>query len=408
MAQGDGLFEAGILKQGGSNKPGWVNNVAIVNATTTDANDSIGIRTAAHGSFALASDVGSVTINHQTTAGKLANLFISANVTIKLTGAHWGYGTLGDLVDQELYVYAINDTGSLKWGVSVYGGLTTILNTNSSATGTSVTLRNHMLVNTTLASGTWPVQLVGRFLADFDDTGGAAEDLWAVQSGIGEIVTTSEAARTFIQVFSASGTYVKPLGLRKLLVIVTGGGGGGGGCIDDGAGTAAAGGGGGGGTAIEWIDGQSIAATQTVTIGAAGTAGTSGTSGAAGAGGTSSFGSFCSATGGGAGIADNTNSSDDRVTSAGGAGGVGSGGTLNLPGSLGLAGITLSTGVSKAGNGGGSFWGGGGLGNTSGGAGVAPAGANSGAGGGGGCVDSATDRDGAAGAAGVVVVMEFF
>ena len=44
-----------------------------------------------------------------------------------------------------------------------------------------------MLVNSALSAGTWPCREVGWFLGDFDDTGGAHEDLWAVQTAAGEI-----------------------------------------------------------------------------------------------------------------------------------------------------------------------------------------------------------------------------
>src|SRR5512139_2199883 len=61
-----------------------------------------------------------------------------------------------------------------------------------------------------------------------------------------------------IVVFTASGTYTKPAGLRRVKVTVIGGGGGGGG----GGGTARGGaGGGGGGAAIKIIEAAALGAT---------------------------------------------------------------------------------------------------------------------------------------------------
>jgi hypothetical protein len=104
-------------------------------------------------------------------------------------------GTFGDFTDIILRVYAINDNGTLKWGVSNQGGLRSIVDTNSHvvASATSVTTQPKMLVNSALTAGTWPCREVGWFLGDFDDTGGSSEDLWVVQSGAGEIMVGAPA-----------------------------------------------------------------------------------------------------------------------------------------------------------------------------------------------------------------------
>lgn len=121
-----------------------------------------------------------------------------------------------------------------------------------------------------------------------------------------------------MQVFTSSGTYSKPAGLKRIKVTVVGGGGGSGGA---GSGPGAFGnGGGGGGAAVKLIEEASLASGETVTVGAGGAA--------TAAGGTSSFGAFCSATGGAGGT-------DSGAVSS--AGGVGSGGDLNANGGSGIA-----------------------------------------------------------------------
>ena len=67
------------------------------------------------------------------------------------------------------------------------------------------------------------------------------------------------------QVFTSSGTYIKPAGLKQALVIATGGGGPGGNSVTLSYNIASAGGGGGaGGTAIKLIAANSLASTEAV------------------------------------------------------------------------------------------------------------------------------------------------
>ena len=179
-----GVIDNGVIQQGGARYPGWFNNLGLQAATTTNANDSIKIQ----GATAALSQQNYLWVSvPSTTAGLLSTLSATADVTINLTGAHWGLGTLGDFTDVILHVYAINDSGTLKWGISPHPGLREVLGTDDETTATNVTSSEKVLVDTAL-SGNSPCQHVGWFKADFDDTGGAAEDLWAVQTAFGDIV----------------------------------------------------------------------------------------------------------------------------------------------------------------------------------------------------------------------------
>lgn len=182
-----------------------------------------------------------------------------------------------------------------------------------------------------------------------------------------------------VQVFTASGTYTKPAGLKRVKVTVVGGGGNGGGASANNAG----GGGGGGGASIKVIEATALGATETVTVG--------------GAAGTSSFGAHCSATGGASAAAG-----------AGAAGGIGSGGNTNIGGGGGGGGGLKDSALtypSPGGSGGSSIFGGGGHGTgdgttaTNGQAGRAYGGGGSGAGG---------TTTGGSGSAGIVIVEEFY
>lgn len=162
--------------------PNFVSNLGIAAATTTTTNDSVKVQGA---SAALSATNPLYVTMTSTTAGQLAKLSATADVTIKLTGAHWGAGTLGDLTGARLYVYAIYNGTNITWGVSTRPDYKTVNGTNCSATQTDVTAATKILVNsmTNISGGTvYPCLRVASFTADFDDTGGAAEDLWALQT----------------------------------------------------------------------------------------------------------------------------------------------------------------------------------------------------------------------------------
>ena len=162
--------------------PTVTTNFFLENGTTTNANDSINIT--GQDAALSGSNIGYVNISHQTTAGVKTTFSATADIKILVTGAHWGLDTTGDVTGAILRVYAINDNGSLKWGIAYQGGRNSIASTATSATQADINLPEEILVNTALAVGTWPMTEVGWFRADFDDTGGAAENLWALQTGI--------------------------------------------------------------------------------------------------------------------------------------------------------------------------------------------------------------------------------
>ena len=194
-------------------------------------------------------------------------------------------------------------------------------------------------------------------------------------------------ANQTIQVFTASGTWTKPAGLKYIIVEVQAGGGGGGGGSDT-VGRRGSGGGG-GGYSKKLILAATLGATETVTTGAGG-AGSGSSTATTGA--SSSFGSHATATGGAGGTGDNGDP---------GGGGVGSSGDLNLFGSFGTQ-STDTAGVK--GNGGISFLGGSVIGKNTNSNDSGNTGRLYGGGGGGG----ARNSTGGTGGAGVVIVTEYY
>lgn len=186
-------------------------NIGLVAATTTNANDSIKI-SGAQGALSVVVP-GFIPVGDVTTTGRVKVLPLTEDVTINLTGAHWGAGVLGDLTRAILRVYAINDNGTLKFGVGYVGGRDTISNADAFSTATDVNDPEELLVNSALSAGTWPCVEIGYFYANFDDTGGAAEDLWAVQSTAGDLVVGKtpdgiwQAFNTSVSGFSVDPTW---------------------------------------------------------------------------------------------------------------------------------------------------------------------------------------------------------
>jgi len=191
--------------------------------------------------------------------------------------------------------------------------------------------------------------------------------------------TVSGGGDYAMTVFTSPGTWTKPAGLKAVKVTVVGGGGGGRRTSVPATTNTMVQGGGGGGAAIIYIPAPTIPGPVAVTRGAGGS---SAPASNGGTGGTSSFGAFASATGGGGG-----------TPSGVGLGGVGSSGDLNINGSAG--GVSGDSVGGTPGPGGGTILGG----QNASGPGVAY---------GSGGAGSNQNPIATAGAAGVVVVEEFY
>jgi len=162
-------------------RPG-IYGLGIFNATTTDANDSVAIKYYT-GAALSSTNVGYV-VMPSLTLGQFNVLKITADVTIKLTGAHWGWDTKGDLTDMILDIIAINDNAVLRWGVTSKSGsaVTLVASAKCSTTQTSATDSTRILTNTAVGADSYAIPAFWTKV-NFDDTGGAAENLWSVQTG---------------------------------------------------------------------------------------------------------------------------------------------------------------------------------------------------------------------------------
>lgn len=206
-----------------------------------------------------------------------------------------------------------------------------------------------------------------------------------------------------------SGTWNKPAGLAYIIAEAQGAGGGSGGCIATGASQASIGGaGGGGGYARKLIPASSLAATETIVVGTGGTAGAAGNN-LGGAGGASSFGTFITANGGGAGSGGAVQATPAPAAGNAGAGGTATGGDINIPGSQGSQ-QDVFPGRMRRSKGGASHLAGEADDNTNTTGTIGSVGKLYGGGASGGfnAQSQATDRAGAAGADGCVIITEYF
>jgi len=246
--------------------------------------------------------------------------------------------------------------------------------------------------NTTTINGAIPASLASPTFTGTPLAPTATVGTNTTQLATTAFVLANGGATVNIQVFTATGTYTPTAGYKWGIAFVTGGGGG-----QRGIGTtdSARPGAGAGGTAIGLLNLSTLGAV-TATVGAGGTGGTS--SGATGANGAAAGNSTLSTLTGFAG------SSVNDTSQTGFAGGAASGVSINITGGTGTGADFSGDGsVFIGGMGGASFWGGGGRragGETSGGAGAA---FGSGAGG----AASTSTEAGLAGAAGVIMILEF-
>ena len=155
------------------------------------------------------------------------------------------------------------------------------------------------------------------------------------------------------QIFTSSGTWVRPAGAILIHVQVQGGGGGSGGCGATGSGQAAcAPGAGGGEYAAGWLTPTATGSSVSVTVGAGGNGGSAGAN-AGGDGGTSSFGALITAVGGSGSSGASSTTAASTGAANGGSGGTG--GDFRIAGGDGGNGQVIASTAIKFNNGGPAF-----------------------------------------------------
>lgn len=131
-----------------------------------------------------ASNTGKILFN---SGGRLISYTLTSNLSVTLTGAHWGFDTFGDKTDVRLWVMLINSGTSVVLGVSLEGGSNFISTSDDETIQASVNSSEKVLVSSALPANC-DVSYLGWINADFDDTGNAGgENYWTIQTGVGDI-----------------------------------------------------------------------------------------------------------------------------------------------------------------------------------------------------------------------------
>lgn len=183
-ANGQATQSASVLSRLAALESGAV--VGASNLSITYADTAIPTLTSADGTALSSTNVGTVTINSTTTAGQLASYDLTANQSVNMTGAHWGFDAGGDLTDYKLWLVMIDTGSAAVFGVTAEGGKASVTAANCKTSPLAVISRSHILCASTV-SDTSNLIYIGWIHASFDDTGGSSENLWAVQSGTADI-----------------------------------------------------------------------------------------------------------------------------------------------------------------------------------------------------------------------------
>lgn len=133
--------------------------------------------TSAQGAALSATNPGYV-VMRSSTAGTYRKFSVTADVTMDLTGCHWGLDAKGDVTGAILRVYAIDDNGTLRWGVGYQGGFNYIRNTQDDTTAANIDLPEEIFTNGNVATDNSPMLDVGYIKANFTDS----TNEWAIAS----------------------------------------------------------------------------------------------------------------------------------------------------------------------------------------------------------------------------------
>jgi hypothetical protein len=180
------LLPSASMTVGGANQPGWMNNCALKRASVTNGWDSVSL-TSAGGTALSATNVCSIGMP-STTAGQTTVFFVTADVTLTPTGVTWTLNP-GDTTGTLIRWVSVNDNGTLRHCLAFIGGRGSVLTTDTTTTAANVDTAEEMFCNAAVGSATNTAMELGFARADFDTTGGAAENLFQIQSGANDLVT---------------------------------------------------------------------------------------------------------------------------------------------------------------------------------------------------------------------------
>ncbi len=167
--------------------------LGVLPTTTTTTNDSVKLTSEDGTALSSSGPILGVTLPSHSQLGRRVDFTLTADITLKISGAHWGYGTTGNVTGMVLRGGLINDGGATPALALMLVGRETVKDTVCFTTATSVNASERVLVSRAIASGTWPFTELFHVFVDFNDTG----DIYTVQSGIGSVVIGKSADGIF-------------------------------------------------------------------------------------------------------------------------------------------------------------------------------------------------------------------
>jgi len=122
------------------------------------------------------------------TAGQLTARTITANVTMTLSGLEFGNNSLGDLTNGILDIVYLNSSVGGAWGTSFYpGGARPMISTSDiNKTQASCTSYDDVFADTNTGEDA-KVTPCFWIRTTFDDTGGIAENIWSIKTGVADL-----------------------------------------------------------------------------------------------------------------------------------------------------------------------------------------------------------------------------
>lgn len=172
----------GIPRISAKGSEGWFYNLSIQKATTTNTNDSFKI-TGFDGTALSSTNTAWVDLPDPANPGRLKRFAITADVTVKISGATWGIPA--NVTGAILRISACNDNGTLRWCIAYSGNLTTFTTTNTTSTPTSATNPESVLCNSAVVSSTNSNRELGYVIADFTQS----TAVWAIETGVFAVIT---------------------------------------------------------------------------------------------------------------------------------------------------------------------------------------------------------------------------
>jgi hypothetical protein len=172
-----------------------LSRIASIEATTFIGAKNISIGTgtgtltikAGDGTDLSNTNIAYYSLNSTSSIGRIVSLPVNSSITFTLTGAHWGLDGLGDVTDEVLHLYAIDDAGTARTGISRQGGLTKISASDTTTSAGACTTIAKILVDATVVTATCSCTEMAWVFADFDDTGNiGGENFWTIQSAVND------------------------------------------------------------------------------------------------------------------------------------------------------------------------------------------------------------------------------